>query len=146
MPIQIGWPHGRLTEIVTTLLLNTVWQLDWRFNQTHMNIISLQWRNNELDGVSNHRRFDCLLNRLFRRRPIRTLKLCVTGLCEGNPSVKLNQRIPFTKVQWRGKCFHLMTSSCKWKNGQITLDALHILDFTTEKHMAAWCYTCLSLR
>ena len=28
---------------------------------------SLQWRNNERDGVSNHRRLDCLLNCLFRR-------------------------------------------------------------------------------
>ena len=28
----------------------------------------LQWRPSERDGVSNHRRFDCLLNRLFRRR------------------------------------------------------------------------------
>ena len=29
---------------------------------------SLQWRHNERDGVSNHRRLECLLNRLFRRR------------------------------------------------------------------------------
>ena len=28
----------------------------------------LQWRHNECDGMSNHRRLDCLLNRLFRRR------------------------------------------------------------------------------
>ena len=28
----------------------------------------LQWRHNVHDGVSNHRRFDCLLNGLFRRR------------------------------------------------------------------------------
>ena len=27
---------------------------------------SLQWRQNERNGVSNHRRIDCLLNRLFR--------------------------------------------------------------------------------
>ena len=32
------------------------------------NLNSLQWRNNELDGVSNHRSLGCLLNRLFRRR------------------------------------------------------------------------------
>ena len=30
--------------------------------------ISLQWRHNELDGVSNHQTRDCLLNRLFRNR------------------------------------------------------------------------------
>ena len=29
---------------------------------------TLQWRNNERDGASNHRPHACLLNRLFRRR------------------------------------------------------------------------------
>ena len=41
---------------------------------------TLQWRHNGSDGVSNHRRPDCLLNRLFRHR----WKLRVIGLCEGN--------------------------------------------------------------
>ena len=35
---------------------------------------SLQWRHNEHDGVSNHRRFDYLLNRLFSRRKETTKK------------------------------------------------------------------------
>ena len=48
---------------------------------------SLQWRHNERDGVSNQRRFDCLLNRLFGRRAKKTSKLRVTGLCEGKPPV-----------------------------------------------------------
>ena len=46
--------------------------------------LPLQWRNNEHDGVSNHRRDDCLLNSLFRRRSKKISKLCVTGLFEGN--------------------------------------------------------------
>ena len=46
---------------------------------------SLQWRHNELDCVSNHRRLAYLLNRLFRHRSKKTSKLRVTGLCEGNP-------------------------------------------------------------
>ena len=50
-------------------------------------VISLQWRHNELDGVSNHQPHDCLLNRLFRRRSKKTSKLRVTGLCEGNSPV-----------------------------------------------------------
>ena len=29
---------------------------------------SLQWRHNEHDGVSDHRRYDCLLNCLFKHR------------------------------------------------------------------------------
>ena len=48
---------------------------------------SLQRRHNGCDGVSNHMRFDCLFNRLFRRRSKKTSKLRVTGLCEGNPPV-----------------------------------------------------------
>ena len=58
----------------------------------------LQWRHNERDAVSNHRRLDCLLNRLFSRRSKKTSKLG-------------DRWIPRTKSQWRGKCFHLMTSA-----------------------------------
>ena len=46
--------------------------------------ITLQWRHDERDDVSNHQPHDCLLNRLSRRRSKKTSKLCVTGLCEGN--------------------------------------------------------------
>ena len=42
---------------------------------------TLQWRHNELDGVSDHQPHGCLLNLLFRRRS--KSKLCVTGLCAG---------------------------------------------------------------
>ena len=47
----------------------------------------LQWRHIKHDGVSNHRRLDCLLNCLFRRRSKKTSKFRVTGLCEGNSPV-----------------------------------------------------------
>ena len=47
----------------------------------------LQWRHYERSGVSNPRRFDCLLNHLFGCKSKKTSKLCVTGLCEGNPPV-----------------------------------------------------------
>ena len=73
--------------------------------------ISLQWRHNDNDGVSNHQPSGCLLNRLFRRRSKKTSKLRVTGLCVGNSPGPWNPR---TKGQLRGKCFHLMTSS--WWN------------------------------
>ena len=36
------------------------------------------------DDVSNHQPHDCLLNRLFRHRSQKTLKIRVIGLCEGN--------------------------------------------------------------
>ena len=48
---------------------------------------SLQWRQNGRGGVSNHRRRDSLLNRLFMRRSNKTSKLRVTDLCEGDPPV-----------------------------------------------------------
>ena len=49
--------------------------------------ITLQWRHNGRDGISNHRHPNCLLNRLFRRRSKKTSKLRLTGLCEGNSLV-----------------------------------------------------------
>ena len=51
------------------------------------NKISLQWRYNERDGISNQRHHDCLLKRLFRRRSKKASKFRVTGLCEGNSPV-----------------------------------------------------------
>ena len=44
----------------------------------------LQWRHNGPGSVSNHQPHNCLLNRLFRRRSQKILKLRVTGLCAGN--------------------------------------------------------------
>ena len=46
--------------------------------------VTLLWRINGHDSVSNHQPHDCLLNRLFRRRSKKTSKLFVTGLCAGN--------------------------------------------------------------
>ena len=57
-----------------------------------------QWRHNERDGVSDHRRLHCLFICWFRRRSKKTSRVRVTGLCAGNSPVA-------------GKCFHLMTSS-----------------------------------
>ena len=113
--------------------LSTGW---WR-------IISLHWRHNVHDGVSNHQPHSCLRNRLFRRRSKKTSKLRVTGLCVGNSpgsvtrilvthddvikwkhfprnwpfvwGIHWDRWIPRTKGQLRGKCFHLMTSSCVTK-------------------------------
>ena len=45
---------------------------------------TLQRRHNGRDSVSNHQTYDCLLNRLFRRKSKKTSKLRVTGLCVGN--------------------------------------------------------------
>ena len=45
--------------------------------------VTLEWRHNGHDSVSNHRPHDCLLNRLSRRRSKKTPKLRVNGLCAG---------------------------------------------------------------
>ena len=49
--------------------------------------MSLLWRHNGRDSVSNHQPHHLLLNRLFRRRSEKTSKLRVTGLCVGNSPV-----------------------------------------------------------
>ena len=75
-------------------------------------ICTLQWRHNEHDGVSKHRRIVCLLIRFFRRRSKKRSKLRVTGLYEGNQPV--TGRFPSPRVGNVERCFHLMTSS--WKS------------------------------
>ena len=49
------------------------------------------------------------LNRLFRRRSKKISKLRVTGLCARNSS----ETGEFPATMASGKCFHLMTSSCR---------------------------------
>ena len=61
----------------------------------------LQWRHNECDGVSYHRRLHCSLNPLFRRKSKKISKFRVTGLCEGNSSHKgpvTRKMLPFDDV------------------------------------------------
>ena len=67
------------------LLVKNVTHLIW--GQWLKSALSLQWRHNERDGISNHQPHDCLLKRLFRRRSNKTSKLRVIGLCEGNSPV-----------------------------------------------------------
>ena len=55
----------------------------------HMTI-TLRWRHNGRDSVSNHQSHHCLPNRLFRRTSKKTSKLCVTGLCVGNSPGPVN--------------------------------------------------------
>ena len=56
--------------------------------------VSLQWRHNECNGISNHQPHDCLLNSLFRHRSKKSSKLRITVLCDGNWSVKPLQNRP----------------------------------------------------
>ena len=67
---------------------------------------TLQWRHNDRGGVSSHRRFDCLLNRLIRRRSTKTSKLCVTGLWEANPPV--TGGFPSQRASNAEKCWNIV--------------------------------------
>ena len=59
--------------------------------------LSLQWRHNGRDSVSNQQPHDCLLKRLFRRRSKKTSKLRVTGLCAGNSPGNSPHKWPVTR-------------------------------------------------
>ena len=57
------------------------------FCSYHPGVLSLHWRDNERDGVFNHRRIDCLLSRFFRLRSKKISRLRLTVLWEGNSPV-----------------------------------------------------------
>ena len=77
--------------------------------------LTLRWRHNGRDGVSNHQPHDYLLNSLFRHRSKKTSKLIKwKHFPRYWPFVRGIHRSPVNslhKGQWRGKCFHLMTLS-----------------------------------
>ena len=80
----------------------------WWFVTTHFisNLLSLQWRQNEHDSVSNHQPDDCLFKVQIKEniKASRHWPLC--------GEFTSDRSITRTKGQLRGKCFHLMTSSC----------------------------------
>ena len=78
--------------------------------------VTLRWRHNGCDSVSNHQPYYCLLNSLFRRRSKKTSKLCVTGLC---PVTR--KMFPFDDVTMRAICLSYNNSSKYKKTG------LHLL-------------------
>ena len=66
---------------------------DWRLVSASHHIrrqtmwVTLQWRHNGRDGVSNRQPHHCLLNCLFRHRSKKISQPRVTGLCAGNSPV-----------------------------------------------------------
>ena len=69
------------------------------WHDVNTNCVSLQWRINDHDGVSNHQPHGCLLNRLFRRISKQTSKLCVTGFVRGIHRGPVTRKmIPFDDV------------------------------------------------
>ena len=68
---------------------------------------SLQWRHNERNGVSNHRRVDCLPNSFFQAQIKKTSKHRANGPYEWNPPITggfLSQRtsnVENVSIWWR---------------------------------------------
>ena len=61
---SVNSPHRNYMETISTVLRSV--------QRRRRTDDPLQWRHNERNGVSNYRRLDCLRNRLFRRRPMKT--------------------------------------------------------------------------
>ena len=78
--------YGRMFGLVIWLWRPTVVTARWVGGKDEA-VVTLRWRHNGRDSVSNHQPHDCLPNRLFRRRSKITSKLRVTGLCAGNSPV-----------------------------------------------------------
>ena len=91
------WSLSNISGVLHTVYQNTISSVQlfgsridyhWRVGHPFENkSATWEWRPNECDGVSNHQRIDCLLNRLFSRRSKKTSKLRVTGFCEENSPV-----------------------------------------------------------
>ena len=83
--------------------------------------MSLRWRHDGRDSVSNHQPHDCLLNRLFRCRSKKTSKLRVTGLCVGNSpgtgefSAQMASNAENVSIWWR---HHVIFNSTVYRTNQ----------------------------
>ena len=84
--------------------------------------VTLQWRHNGLDSVSNHQPHQCLLSHLFGRRSKKTSKLRVTGLCARNSPgtgefpARMASYAENVSIWWRHHVINAMTSSKKHDN------------------------------
>ena len=114
-----------------------------------MAVRSLQWRHNESDAVSNHRRLDCLLNRLFKPRSKKTSKLRVTSLCEGNSPVTgefpalrpvTRKMCPFGDVITVVGYIQLAGSSLGKSNNYLVMMNWH--PFQHPIHLVTWSQHC----
>ena len=72
--------HPKLGSVEEWVMVFNVWLMCLLYSRP----VTLRWRHNGRDSVSNHQSHGCLLNRVFRRRSKKTSKLCVTSLCVGN--------------------------------------------------------------
>ena len=98
--------------MIYSLQLKYHW-LQHNFFSTLVALFSLQWRHNELAGVSNHLTivYSTIYSDADQRKHQSSASLAFVW------GIQRDLRIPRTKGQLRGKCFHFMTSSsihCNW--------------------------------
>ena len=104
-------------SLVNILAWCQIW--NWRYVMTSSFNVSLRWRHNGHNSVSNHQPSDCLLNRLFRCRSKKTSKLCVTGLCAGNSPgtgefpVQMASNAENVSIWWRHHACFLFRCRCQ---------------------------------
>ena len=81
--------------------------------------LSLRWRHNGQDSVSNHQPHHCFLNRLFGCRSKKTSKLRVTGFCAVNSPgtgefpAQMASNAEYVSIWWR----HHVISYSIWYPG-----------------------------
>ena len=101
--------------------------------------VTLQWRRNEHNGVSNHQPHDCLVNCLFRCKSKKTSKRRVTGLGEGNPP--LTDGFPSQRASYSENV------SIWWRHNEVEacdiLCRLKVLHFVLHFSNHAWYNTVL---
>ena len=127
LPIESGGITNHMSYVITettcglTIILVTYSANRFRY------FVSLRWRHNDHDSVSNHQPHGCLLNRLFRRRSKKTSNLRVTGLCVGNSPGPVNsphkgpvtqKMFPFDDViMWRRTITSVDMANCHVDEG-----------------------------
>ena len=112
---------------------------------TYNEHVSLRWHHNERDSVSNHQPHDCLLNRLFRHRSKKTLKLRVTGLCVGNSPgtgefpTQMASYAENISIWWRhhGSNTKVEPEKTSWENDQ-RLEFWLVLGSKTALKLGLW--------
>ena len=98
-------------------------------------LLSLQRRHNGRDGASNHQPHHFLLNRLLRRKSMKTSKLRVTGLCRGIHRWPVNSsyKWPVTRKMFR---FDDVTMDWCWQCVNYTIEADTI---RSPMNYSVWC-------
>ena len=100
----------------------------------------LQWRHNGRDGTSNHQPYDCLLNRLFRRRSKKTSKLASLAFVRVIHRWPLNSphKWPVTRKIFPSDDV-IMTMSPNFRNPVLLYLLYHFMYFLCYMHTISIC-------